>query len=99
MVFEDVKKEPCLIANPNVIRDMGLRFYANVPMITHDEFLIGTLCIIYKINRITDSDWETLEELAKTTMNQIELMRSSLDKIDRLRTTNDYLDTASIDLA
>lgn len=98
-VFEDALKEPCLMSNPNVIGDFGLRFYAGAPLITHDGFMIGTLCIIDKKTRVfTESDRKILENLAKTAMDQIELRRSALDTIDQLTQTNIELTTARQDL-
>ncbi|WDF45556.1 ATP-binding protein [Chryseobacterium sp. KACC 21268] len=91
-VFEDALKEPCLMANPNVTGDFGLRFYAGAPLITHDGFLIGTLCIIdQKPREFSDSDRLILEGLAKTAMDHIELRRSSLDTIDELQKSNQDL--------
>lgn len=99
-VFEDALKEPCLISNPNVIGDFGLRFYAGAPLITHDGFLIGTLCIIdQKTREFTESDRLILEGLAKTAMDQIELRRSALDTIDQLKQSNIQLVTAQHSLA
>ncbi|WP_294243641.1 GAF domain-containing protein, partial [uncultured Chryseobacterium sp.] len=98
-VFEDALKEPCLMSNPNVIGDFGLRFYAGAPLITHDGFMIGTLCIIDKKTRIfTESDRKILENLAKTAMDQIELRRSSLDTIDQLTQANIQLSMTQKDL-
>ncbi|MDY0906801.1 ATP-binding protein [Pedobacter sp. CFBP9032] len=98
-VFEDALKEPCLMANPNVVGDFGLRFYAGAPLITNDGFLIGTLCIIDQHPRVfTDLERSILEGLASTAMDQIELRRSALDTIDELTTSNTALITAQLDL-
>lgn len=98
-VFEDALKEPCLMANPNVVGDFGLRFYAGAPLITNDGFLIGTLCIIDQHPRVfTDLERSILEGLASTAMDQIELRRSALDTIDELTTTNTALITTQLDL-
>lgn len=94
-VFEDALKEPCLMANPNVQGNFGLRFYAGAPLITHDGFLIGTLCIIDKKPRtFSASERKILEGLARTAMYQIELRRSSLDTIDELKASNDKITMA-----
>lgn len=91
-VFEDALKEPCLIANPNVTGDFGLRFYAGAPLITHDGFLIGTLCIIDQKSRLfSDAERLILEGLARTAMDHIELRRSSLDTIDEVKQVNSQL--------
>jgi signal transduction histidine kinase/GAF domain-containing protein len=98
-VFEDALKEPCLMANPNVIGDFGLRFYAGAPLITHDGFLIGTLCIIdQKTRDFSQSDRKILEGLAATAMEQIELRRSSIDTIDELKKANLQLSHIELDL-
>lgn len=98
-VFEDALKEPCLMANPNVIGDFGLRFYAGAPLITHDGFLIGTLCVIdQKTREFSLADRKILEGLAKAAMDQIELRRSSLDTIDELQKSNFRLNSIQLDL-
>lgn len=98
-VFENALKESCLQANPNVIGDFGLRFYAGAPLITHDGFLIGTLCIIdQKPREFSDSERAILEGLAKTAMDQIELRRSSLETIEQVQHVNTQLLTTQEDL-
>ncbi|HEX7868792.1 MAG TPA: GAF domain-containing protein, partial [Chryseobacterium sp.] len=98
-VFEDALKESCLQANPNVIGDFGLRFYAGAPLITHDGFLIGTLCIIdQKPREFSDSERAILEGLARTAMDQIELRRSSLETIEQAQRVNTQLITVQEDL-
>lgn len=88
-VFEDALKEPCLMANPNVIGDFGLRFYAGAPLITHDNYLIGTLCIIDKNPReFSQEQRKILEGLAKLVMDQIELRLSSLNTIEKVAAKN-----------
>nr|WP_294875249.1 ATP-binding protein [uncultured Pedobacter sp.] len=88
-VFEDALKEPCLIANPNVAGDFGLRFYAGAPLITHDGFLIGTLCIIdQKPREFRDLEKEILAGMATSVMDQIELRISALEEIENHQSTN-----------
>lgn len=88
-VFQDALKEPCLMANPNVAGNFGLRFYAGAPLITHDGFLIGTLCIIDKQPRsFSKQEEEILSGLATAVMDQIELRISALDEIQNHRETN-----------
>ena len=47
-VFENARQEPCLMANPMVIGEFGLQFYAAAPLITKDGFNIGAVCIVDK---------------------------------------------------
>ena len=91
-VFEDALKEPCLIANPNVAGDFGLRFYAGAPLITHDGFLIGTLCIIDQQPRVfTEKESRILAGMATAVMDQIELRSSALEEIENHQVTNGLL--------
>jgi len=87
--FEDALKEPCLIANPNVAGDFGLRFYAGAPLITHDGFLIGTLCIIDKKPRLfSKREEKILSGMAIAIMDQIELRLSALEEIENHQQKN-----------
>lgn len=98
-VFEDALKEPCLMANPNVIGDFGLRFYAGAPLITKDGFNIGTLCVIGKEPRTFDErERKIMQGLAKTAMHEIELRRSSISTIEKLVESNKNLNEAQLDL-
>jgi GAF domain-containing protein len=91
-VFEDALKEPCLMVNPNVAGDFGLRFYAGAPLITYDGFLIGTLCIIDKQPRVfTKNEENILQGLAVAVMDQIELRRSALEELDKKQQAHDDL--------
>lgn len=91
-VFEDALKEPCLIANPNVAGDFGLRFYAGAPLITNDGFLIGTLCIIDKKPRtFSDKERAILAGLADSAMDQIELRLAAQTEVHKQQEINEEL--------
>ena len=91
-VFEDALKEPCLIANPNVAGEFGLRFYAGAPLITYDGFLIGTLCIIDQQPRVFSKHEELiLKGLAVAVMDQAEFRLSALEEIGRQQVVNEEL--------
>ncbi len=81
-LIEDAKKDPRALANPLVAGDFGLRFYAAVPLATHDGHNLGTLCVIDKEPRPIDEDQvEDLKDLAKIVMDQMELRLSSRSAI------------------
>ncbi|MFD1257041.1 ATP-binding protein [Mucilaginibacter terrae] len=83
-VFENAFTEPCLLTNPNVAGQFGLKFYAGAPITTHDGFLIGTLCIIDKSPREFDSHQrEILQSLAEIVMDEIELRLSAIEEIEK----------------
>lgn len=71
-VFGDAMKEPCLLSNPLVAGDFGLRFYAGAPITTPEGFNIGTVCIVDKEPRtITIEETELLKLFAKNAMAEI----------------------------
>ena len=66
--------DPRTFANPLVAGEMGLRFYAGVPLTTRDGYHLGTLCVIDQTPRtLTDDEIATLEDLAATVMHELEL--------------------------
>ncbi len=72
-VFEDARKEPCLLANPLVTGQFGLRFYAGSPIVTEDGFAIGTVCIVDKEpRRFCELERSMLQEFAHTVMQELE---------------------------
>lgn len=71
-VFEDALKEPCLLTNPLVAGEFGLRFYAGAPIITPNGFNIGTVCVIDKMPRIfSEIDKDLLSRFAISVMEAI----------------------------
>lgn len=72
-LLNDAKVDPRSLANPLVAGEFGLRFYAAVPLKTHDGYNLGTLCVIDKEPRmVTDDQIEDLKDLASVVMDQIE---------------------------
>lgn len=72
-VFENAREEPCLLANPMVIGDFGLQFYAAAPLTTSDGYNIGAVCIVDKVPReFSESDQKMLQSLASIVMGEIE---------------------------
>ena len=78
-VFENALKEPCLLANPLVAGEFGLRFYAGAPITTDDGYNIGTVCVIDKQPRtFSQLDKDLLSRFAQTAMNAIEKRKAEL---------------------
>ena len=70
----DAAHDPRTLANPLVAGEFGLRFYAAAPLRTHDDFNLGTLCIIDRKPRdLTDVERGMLTRLAAIVMDQMEL--------------------------
>lgn len=71
-IFENALEEPCLLANPLVAGEFGLRFYAGAPIITPEGFNIGTVCIVDKRPRtFSELDQELLARFADSIMEAI----------------------------
>lgn len=68
--------DPRTLTNPLVAGELGLRFYAGVPLTTYDGHNLGTLCIIDQEPReMSESDLATLTDLAGLVMDELELRR------------------------
>ena len=73
-VVTDAAADPRTMANPLVAGDLGLRFYAGVPLRTSDGFNLGTLCVIDGEPReITRDELQSLEDLAELVVEELEL--------------------------
>lgn len=72
-VFTDTMSNPCLLSNPWVAGEFGLRFYAGVPLTTSGGLRIGTLCLVdTKPRSFSEEDKYRLEMLSKSVMDQME---------------------------
>ncbi len=78
-------EDPRTLANPLVAGEMGLRFYAAAPLITHDGHRLGTINIIDFSPREFNSDGQwVLRQLAGVVMDQMELRLSARKTIATL---------------
>jgi signal transduction histidine kinase len=78
-IFENAADEPCLVANPLVAGSFGLKFYAGAPIITHDGYNIGTVCLVDKNPRaFSENDKAMLQDLAGIVMDELEIRISSI---------------------
>lgn len=73
-VIPDTSVDPRTLANPLVAGDLGLKFYAGIPLRTPDGYNLGTLCVLDTEPReFSDNDTRVLEDLAAIVMNDLEL--------------------------
>ena len=78
-ILEDAKKDIRALANPLVAGEFGLRFYAGIPLKTHDGYNLGTLCVIDREPRaVNEEQIADLRDLASVVMDQMELRLSAL---------------------
>lgn len=75
LVIPDTQQDARLACNPFVQSEPGLRFYAGAPLITHDGFTLGTLCLLDTKpgSRLTDEQIATLTDLAAMVIDELEL--------------------------
>ncbi|MDQ1365839.1 MAG: phosphoserine phosphatase RsbU/P [Acidimicrobiaceae bacterium] len=88
-IVNDAVRDPRTLANPLVAGSFGLRFYAGVPLTTHDGYNLGTLCVIdYEPREVTAAEMTTLRDLAALVMDELELRlagRRTIAREERLR--------------
>ncbi|WP_103670720.1 PAS domain S-box protein [Pseudanabaena sp. BC1403] len=70
----DASLDPRFADNPLVAQDPNIRFYAGVPLITEDNFALGTLCVIDRQPRdLTEQQIRQLEALSRLVISQLEI--------------------------
>lgn len=73
-IVENAEIDPRTLTNPLVAGELGLRFYAGVPLTTADGFNLGTLNVIDVQPRVfPQEDVETLKDLAAIVVHELEL--------------------------
>jgi GAF domain-containing protein len=73
LIIEDASIATCFKDNPLVQAEQGIKFYAGVPLITSDGYLIGALCVVdTKPRTFSTKDTLLLTEFADIAMREIE---------------------------
>lgn len=86
-VLSNAAVDPRSLANPLVAGKFGLRFYAGVPLRTHDGFNLGTLCVIdHQTRTVEDDQLEILKELAEVVMDEFEVRLVAREEVRRRET-------------
>ena len=90
-IVEDATKDKRFADNPYVL-DGGVRFYFGIPLVIEDQ-PIGTICAIdIEPRKPTQNQINSLKELSKLVVIQLELRKSILDindNVSKLNLTND----------
>lgn len=77
-VVRNAIQDPRTLANPLVAGEMGVRFYAASPLVTHDGHRLGTVNIIdFKPREFDTAGEEMLRQFAGLVMDQMELRLSA----------------------
>lgn len=89
LIVEDARADARFADNPLVTGKPGIRFYAGIPLIDHEGFALGALCVIDTRPRTLDDDAvAVLEALgdcvmtALTAHHQGHLLKQAARKID-----------------
>lgn len=86
-VIGNAAEDPRTLANPLVKGDLGLRFYAAVPLVTFDGYRLGTFNIIDLKPRAFDQESErALRSFARIVMDHLELRLSARNIMGSLST-------------
>lgn len=84
-IVKNALEDPRTLSNPLVAGEMGVRFYAAAPLITHDGYRLGTMNIIDFTPREFDAEGQkALEEFAGLVMDQMEVRLSARKAISSL---------------
>lgn len=75
LVVADTRNDPRFACQPFAISEPGIRFYAGAPLITHDGFNLGTLCLVDSKPRheLSAEQRATLADLAAMVVDELEL--------------------------
>lgn len=80
LVIDDLLADSYYKDSP--LAESGIRFYAGAPLMTHDGFCLGALCVLGSAPRsITPSETAALRDIAAMVMAQIELQHA-LGRVD-----------------
>jgi CheY-like chemotaxis protein len=76
LVVPDPLSDP-KFANNLLVKDIGVRFFAGVPLITSSQHAIGTLSVMDRVPHLmTAEQIDSLHILARRTMHELELRRT-----------------------
>ncbi|MEO7988794.1 MAG: GAF domain-containing sensor histidine kinase [Chryseolinea sp.] len=84
-VFKDLHSNPCHSINPSFIKQIGLGFYAGVPLKSKDGHNIGVIAIAdYEARDFSEKDERILQNLGKMAMFEMELRLFSFTELHKL---------------
>ncbi len=78
MIVPDLTQDVRFAANPLVTGETQIIFYAGVPLVDHDGFALGTLCVVdHEARDLTQDQVNSLVILARQVVDKIELRRKT----------------------
>lgn len=94
MIVPDTHKDARFVDNPLVTGAPYIRFYAGAPLITSDDYALGTLCVVdYEPKQLGEAQIKALEVLSRQVVSHLEL-RLSVLRIQRETTEKEKAQVA-----
>ena len=79
-VIRDAHKDPRFASSPLVTDSPKIRFYAGAPIVSPENHILGTLCVIDHVPRkLTPEQTEALQALSRQIMIQLQMRRKMLE--------------------
>lgn len=81
-----------------VVRDMGVRFYAGIPIFSQERYALGTFCVLdVEPRQLDGEDLDALQDLAAWAESEIQLMRTAQSERELLHEMDQVRLKASVD--
>jgi eukaryotic-like serine/threonine-protein kinase len=78
-MIDGARADARALSNPRVAGEFGLQFYAGVPLVSHDGYNLGTLCVLdFEPRAITEHEVMTLIDLGAMVISELELRLANL---------------------
>ncbi len=79
-IVRDASQDPRFAHSPLVTSDPKIRFYAGAPIVTPQNHILGTLCVVDRVPRVlTAAQIHALQSLSQQVMLQLELRRQLIE--------------------
>lgn len=93
MVVADARQDQRFSANPLVLGDPHIRFYAGAPLLSSDGYALGSLCVFDSVPaQLGTPQAEALRALSRQVSRMMEMRLLRLD-IDHLQSERDWYET------